>query len=272
MFIDTHCHLNIMVQPSFDTLLTQTHIAQAHAIAEESAAVNVTKLINVGTSLIESINCIHLAYAIENLYASVGIHPNDCTFSWRKDLHELEQKIKQDHQKKIVAIGECGLDFHYPDYDKQQQYDVFKAQIELALTHDLALIVHTRDARQETLMILEQYKHQIRRGIIHCFSEDLHFAHTVIDWSFAIGLGGTITYPKNNHLRTVAQTVRLTDIVLETDAPFLPPQTMRGTKNHPKNIPIIARYLADLRNVSLDTVGTTTTQTALRIFKIEHDI
>lgn len=271
MFIDTHCHLNAMVKTTFDTSLTQENIAAAQAIAEDAKKNSVTTLINVGTSLIESKNCIELAKNINFLYATVGIHPNDCTDSWKKDFAELKQLVAKKIEYKIVGIGECGLDFHYPDYNKQRQIDAFIAQIELALTYDLAIVVHMRDAGHETLRILESFKGQITRGIIHCFSEDLSFAQQVIEWSFSLGIGGTITYPKNEYLRTVARTVPLQHIVLETDAPFLPPQSMRGKQNHPKNIILIAQYLAELRSEAFESIGTITTDNAQNIFKIHNN-
>lgn len=266
-FVDTHCHLNMMVKKDFDRLLTSDEIQKASFIAQETYNKGVKTIINVGTSIPESLNCISLAQAIDFCYAAVGIHPNDATPSWQTDFKELQKMAVNKEQNKIVVIGECGLDFHYPGYDKQRQYDAFKAQIELALTHELALIVHTRDAGQETLQVLEEYKKEIN-GVIHCFSEQLDFANTVIDWGFVIGIGGTITYPKNEYLRTIVQEVRLDKIILETDAPFLPPQELRGKQNSPSNIPLIAQAIAQLRSTTIEEVGSTTTAAAKQLFKI----
>ncbi|HZW61207.1 MAG TPA: TatD family hydrolase, partial [Candidatus Babeliales bacterium] len=176
--------------------------------------------------------------------------------------------IKQAEKNKIVAIGECGLDRHYPDYNIQRQYDAFKAQIEIALEYDLALIVHTRDAGQETLRSLEEFKGQIKRGVIHCFSEDQYFADEVLKMGFVIGIGGTLTYLKNDTLRSIAKTIALEKIVLETDAPFLPPQSMRGQQNHPRQIATVAQYLADLREQSFEEIGRQTTHNAQTLFAL----
>lgn len=268
MLVDTHCHMNMMVKSTFDRLLTPQEIKQAESIIHQAHRHEVTTLINVGTSLVESINCITLARTYQSVWASVGIHPNDCTPSWRSDITELEKQIQNKESNKIVAIGECGLDRHYPDYNLQRQKDAFKAQIELALKHDLALIVHTRDAADETLYSLEEFKGHITRGIIHCFSEDQSFANTALSFGFALGFGGTLTYPKNDALRAVAINVPLESIVLETDAPFLPPQTLRGKQNHPANIQTVATYLAQLRAQSYEAVAEQTTTTALRIFNL----
>lgn len=271
MLIDTHCHINMMIKKQFDTQLPATYISSTQKIIDESEAENVTTIINVGTSLIESNNCIILAKQFKAIWATVGLHPNDCTPTWRSDLKELELLLKNKKENKIVGIGECGLDFHYPNYDIKRQKDAFKAQIELALEHDLALVVHTRDAHDETLRSLEEFAGQIYRGVMHCFSEDQPFADQVIAWNFVLGIGGTVSYPKNDILRSITKTVPLSKIVLETDAPFLPPQQLRGTQNHPKNIALIAHYIAELREESFDQVADTTSINSLQLFNIHQE-
>jgi TatD DNase family protein len=270
MLIDTHCHINMMVKKDFDRLLTVDEIKAAGAIVKAAHANGVHFIVNVGTSLPESKNCIILAKELKPVIAAIGIHPNDLTPSWRNDLKELAPYLKHKQENKVVAIGECGMDFHYPNYNIQQQKDAFRAQIELALEHSVALIVHTRDARDETLRVIEEYKKDITKGIIHCFSEDMDFAQTVIDWGFAIGIGGTITYPKNEYLRTIVKTVKLENIVLETDAPFLPVQEMRGKQNSPVFIKNIAEYIAQLRTEPFENVAQKTSTVAQRIFDIEN--
>lgn len=269
MLIDTHCHINIMVKGNFDVPLSQQEIADAKAIVDAAAQHQVKTIINVGTSVIESENCSALAQAYANILASVGIHPNDCTPTWRQDFEQLKRMVREKEKNKIVAIGECGLDRHYPDYNIQRQKDAFKAQIELALENDLALIVHTRDAYEETLRSLEEFKGQISRGVIHCFSEDQAFANTVIEFGFVIGIGGTLTYPKNEALRDIVRTTALENIVLETDAPFLPLQENRGKKNHPQSINPIAHYVAQLRSISFEEVAEQTTKNAQKLFALE---
>lgn len=268
MLVDTHAHINMMVKKSFDTIMTQKELADAHAIIDEAHKAGISRIINVGTSVPESANCILLAQTYQFVCAVVGIHPNDLHDDWKTLIEQIKKFVAHKSQNKIVGIGECGLDFHYPDYNIQRQKDAFKAQIEMALEHDLALVVHTRSAPQETLKSLEEYAGQIKRGIIHCFSEQADFAQQVIDWGFAIGIGGIITYPKNNYLRDIVKQVPLKSIVLETDAPFLPIQAMRGKQNAPQYIKEIAEYIAQLRNEPLAHISTQTTQTALNIFNL----
>lgn len=270
--IDTHSHLNLIVKEQFEIPLSQEDIGEGKALIDEAANYQVKTIINVGTSLIESKNCIELARAYPSVFATVGIHPTDLTPQFSKDLAEIKKWLSKKKENKIVGIGECGIDlFHKKDMLTEQK-SLFKQQIELSLEHDLALVVHSRDGYDETLQILEEYKNDIKKGIVHCFSYDLAFAQTTISWSFAIGIGGTITYPKNNELRNIVQTIPLESIVLETDAPFLPPQHIRGKKNHPKEIFHIASFLADLRNDTVETIAHITTKTARRIFNLENQI
>ncbi len=267
MLIDTHCHLNLLVDYSFDKPLTQDDLNNAQIFLDEAAAYGVTRLLNVGTSLIESINCIELAKQYKQIYACIGIHPNDLSDIWQDDLAQLTTFLDKKEELKITAIGECGLDKHYPDYNLPRQQEAFKKQIELSLAYDLPLVIHTRDAGPETLEILKDYKGL--RGTIHCFSEDLQFAQEAISYGFVLGIGGTITYKKNNHLREVVQTVGLDHIILETDAPFLPPQIIRGKKNHPKYIKTIADYIANLLEVSFEEVAKKTSDKARTLFNMK---
>jgi TatD DNase family protein len=263
--IDTHCHLNMLVKKDFDILMTPEQLEAAGDYISQAAADRVTTIINVGTSLPESLNSVALAQKYQNIYATIGIHPNDCTENWRQDFKELAQLL-QNSAHKIVGIGECGIDMYRPGYNLARQQDAFKAHIELALEHNLALVIHSRTAAQETLRILDDYAGQIKRATMHCFSYDLSIAQDVIKNGFYIGIDAPITYPKNQELRTVVQTVPLEYIVLETDAPFLPPQQLRGSANHPKHIKTIAAFIAELRGVTLEEIAAQTTANARRLF------
>ncbi len=268
MFIDTHCHINIMIKKEFDVLLQNNFFEHANSIIENAKINNVTHIINVGTSLIESKNCITLAQHYDNVWATIGTHPNDLHSTWMEDIKTYKKWLINKEVYKIVGIGEIGLDYHYPDYNKQRQYDALRAQIELALEFDRAIVIHTRDAGYEVLEILDEYKNNNPRGIIHCFSEDDIFANKAIELGFVLGIGGTVTYPKNTILKEVTILTPLNKIVLETDAPFLPPQSLRGKQNTPVNIPLIAQAIADLKNISIEEVEKITTETALKLFKI----
>lgn len=271
--VDTHCHLNILLRNFSQTLpisaFSTKELAEGHKILNEAKQNDVNTIINVGTNYIESLLCIQLAQDFSNCFATVGIHPNDTDESWQEALAAFDLLLATKKTNKIVGIGECGIDKHYPNFDLKLQYDVFHAQIQLALKHKIALSIHSRDADQETYEILAEYRGQKNfKGVIHCFSSDEIYAQKYIDLGFVLGFGGTVTYPKNETLRNVARMIPLEKIVLETDAPFLPPQDLRGKKNVPANIAIIAQYLAELKNTDLQTVATVTTQNCKKLFEI----
>lgn len=269
MLIDTHCHINMMIKKQFDTPITPDQFPHAQRIIDEATRDNIKYIINVGTSLIESKNCVLLAQKFSACYASIGIHPNDCTETWRHDFAQLKKLLEKKEEHKIIAIGECGFDKHYPGYDIMRQRDAFKAHIELALSYDLPLIVHTREAPEETLRTLEEYFNESSlRGVVHCFSESQEFADEVTQHNFVIGIGGPLTYPPNDSLREIITTIALEKIILETDAPFLPPQIIRGKENHPKHIATIANFIATLRNQSFEEIAQKTTANARKLFAL----
>lgn len=270
--IDTHCHINMMVKTTFDVPLTEEQIRAAHDIIDEAQTYDVTHIINVGTSKIENHNCIALARTYKSVFATIGLHPNDAKEDWRDVLEDMKTLLNNKALNNIVGIGECGLDTHYSHINLPRQKDVFKAQIELALEHNLPLVIHSREAADETLTILEEYKNQFpqdhKAGVMHCFSYDQGIADAVIMWGFFLGIDGPITYPKNDQLRSVVKSVGLDNIVLETDAPYLPPQIIRGQKNHPRYIRTIAEYIAELLAVPFDEVAGKTTENSYALFRL----
>jgi len=268
MLSDTHCHLNILAKEKFDVAMTPDNLACIPQILNRAQQKEVTKIINVATSFIESLNSIEIAKKFPQVWATVGIHPNDLTTNWRAEIKDLKKYLDQKTINKIIGIGECGLDFYYPGYNFQEQSDGFRAQIELALEYNLPLSIHTRVAPQETLKILDEYTKNNLTGVIHCFSEDWEFAKTVISWGFVLGIGGIITYPKNNYLRDIIKNIRLSDFVLETDSPFLPIQKMRGKTNYPEYIYDIALYISELKNCSLNELANATNANVKKIFQI----
>jgi TatD DNase family protein len=266
MFVDTHCHVNMLVKNEPNIHLLLSDIQKIDAIMQECLANDVEKIINVGTNILESENCLMIARSHASMYATVGIHPNDIESEWKQHGRLIREWAQEREKLRIVAIGECGMDRHYPGSDIQKQADVFKMHIEIALEHGLALVIHSRDAYEETLRILEQYKNEDICGVMHCFSYDLAFARTVLDWGFLLGIGGPVTYPKNSVLRDVLKEVGIKNIVLETDTPFLPIQSMRGKKNHPRHIRDIAVYIADLCQCTFEEIARQTTENAAKLF------
>jgi TatD DNase family protein len=266
-FIDSHAHINLLVKNDFDRPLSNQELQDAKILLAEFADNNL-HVINVGTSLTESINCVEISNLAPNIAkAAVGIHPNDIGNNWSNDLEHIEKLIIDNkNNNQIVAIGECGYDKHYPNYDIQLQKDCFEEQIKLALKYNKALIIHTRNAKNETLTTLEKYKDQVKKLVIHCFSEDEEFAGLIISWGYYLGIGGTLTYPKNELLRKIVKTHGINQIILETDSPYLAPQILRGKVNTPQNIPIIAKYMADLLEIEIEDVAKTTSLNCKNLF------
>lgn len=229
---------------------------------------NVFKIINVGTDLVESQSCIEIAHLFEPCYAIIGMHPADKALDNYKE--ELKDIFSLVHHSKVVGIGECGIDLYHKTNPYSVQEKVFKEQIEFALQHNLPLSVHSRDASEETLNCLLPYKQEKNlRGVIHCYAYDKSYAQEFINLDFVLGIGGTATYPKNTAIREAILHVGLKHIILETDAPYLAPQEIRGKKNEPAHIALIAKYLANLFEVSQEFVAQTTTNTASHIFNFE---
>lgn len=262
---DTHCHILHMINKSTPGAFSTEEIQQIRKILYQAELKNVTSIFEIGTTKIDSMLSVELAKIFPTIFSAIGIHPHEAKEYQKEDVIFLKNLLQQHHEK-IVGIGECGLDKHYPDHNLAAQKDLFKAQIELAIQFDKALVVHTRDAEDETYEILEPYKDQLKRVTIHCYSNSLAFAQKVTAWGWFLGIGGTVTYPKNNLLREIVKTVGLNSLVLETDAPFLPPQIIRGKQNSPEQIATIAHYIAELLDITIETVATQTTHNAHRLF------
>lgn len=267
MFIDTHCHLNMIAKKEFDKVLTSDDLKKIFSVVDNAKKNNVTKIITIGTSLIESQNSILIAKEFFNVFAAIGIHPCDCSLDWKSDFIEIKKYLKQKEDNKIVGIGETGLDFFHRPFDKQRQIDAFKSHIELALTYDVPIIVHVRDSSQEVLAVLEEYKNEVK-GVIHCFLHKKDFADIVLDWGFYIGLNAPTGYPKNQWFRDLIPGFDINKILLETDAPFLPPQELRGKQNLPEYIPLFAKIIADLIGIKVEEFGRITSANAERLFGI----
>lgn len=248
--------------------LSDTDFIKIEHICHQANTNNVWKIINIGSSLQDSLDSIAIAKRIKCVWAVVGMHPYDCASDWKEKFTQIKNLLPQKTEAKIVGIGESGLDFFRKPYDIQIQATAFKSHIELALEHNLPLVVHVRDAGDEALKILQEYIKDGLRGVIHCFSQDVDFATQILEWGFYIGIDGHITYPKNNALREIIKNAPLDRLLLETDAPYLPPQQFRGKQNTPAYIPLIAQFIANLREIQIEELEAATTANAAYLFKI----
>lgn len=268
MFVDTHCHLNIMLlHKERNELMHTAELELCRPFVDAAVAAGVTQIINVGTTKIESENSIALAAHFEPVFATVGIHPCDTQHDWKKNIASLIPWLQEKKKHKIVGIGETGLDFYHKPFSVEEQIEAFKAHIELSIEYDLPLVVHIRESADQALKVLEQYKNDIR-GVIHCFTQQKYVAEKVFEWGFYVGIDAPITYPKNQAFRDLVAILPLERIVLETDSPFLPPQHLRGKQNSPATIPTFAAVIAELHNCSLEKVAEVTTKNARALFRL----
>jgi TatD DNase family protein len=267
MFIDTHCHLDITAK-GFEEKFDSNDFDLILDIINRAKKEKVGLFVNIGTDLESSGNSVEMAKKFEQVFSTVGIHPCDVKEEWKKSFEEIKKLAKKD---KVVGIGETGLDFFHKPFCRNLQEDAFKAHIELSLEFDLPLVIHTRDSIDETLKILEPYKNEAR-GVFHCFQQSMDIAKEITEMKlgngarFYLGIDGPITYKKNDYLREVVKAVPLETLVLETDAPFLPPIPHRGKKNFPEFIPLIAQEVANVRGISIEEVEAATTFNAKKLF------
>lgn len=264
MFVDSHAHLFFEdFQNDLDEILQRAQDADVRLI------------INPGTDLATSKLSIALAEKYEMIYACVGFHPHDAS---KADDQALEEIETLSHHPKVVAIGEIGLDYHYNFSAPERQREVFRKQIEIAQRRNLPIVIHSREAEEDCLRIVDQLyrsvdkKYEGPRGVFHCFPGDLIMANAVIALGFRMSFPGPVTFKekpaKPNIMATVASTVSLDHVLLETDSPYLAPVPLRGKRNEPANIPIIAQRVAELQKKSVDEVARTTTASACQLFNI----
>lgn len=254
MFIDTHMHIgdDFGVQP--DLYVKNASDAQVEVLI---ASFCEKDDIMLSTKFVEK---------YKNLYACIGYHPEVSNKIVEKDYEILEEMVK--NNPKIVAIGEIGLDYYWNKDNKVKQREVFCKQLEIAEKLKLPVVIHSRDSINETYEILKKYKVS---GVIHCFSGSLEMAKKFISLGFLLGIGGVVTF-KNSKLFEVIEKLELTNIVLETDSPYLTPEPNRGKTNESSNIPYIAQKIAEIKNISLEKVAKITTENAIRVFDLDVEV
>ena len=250
--IDTHAHLYYdQMYNNLDTVL------------DEATENGVTKIICIGTDLNTSKQSVEIANKYENVYAAVGIHPHDSkdvTKDYLKDLEALALS-----SKKVVAVGEIGIDHYRNISPKEIQEEVMIEQMELAQSLSLPIIFHNRGADNDIIEILKQ--HSFSRAIAHCYSSDLSFAEQLIDLNVLLSFSGNVTF-KNSINQSAIKNITLKDFVLETDCPFLAPQPFRGKPNEPKHVKDIALFISDLLDIEFEEIAIQTTNNAESFFKI----
>lgn len=250
MFIDTHCHISKKYYDNIDFLINDS-------------IKNNVKLIIFSCCEKEDIEeSIQLLNSYDCLFATFGFHPDQIDEVCDTDLDHLEKLIIQN--RKIVGIGEIGLDYHYPT-NKEKQKELFKKQLSIAQRLDLPVVIHSRDATKDTIDILNQYH---LRGIIHCFSGSLETANTYIKMGYKLGIGGVLTF-KNSKLDRVVEKLSVEHLVLETDSPYLTPHPFRGERNSSKYIPFIVQKISEIKNTPMEEIEKITTNNCYELFDLK---
>lgn len=251
MFIDSHCHLNFPgLAEDLDTILFNMR------------ANEVTHALCVSVDLATFSQVLELAERHDNLYASVGVHPD----------YELETEptqaelVRLAQHPKVIAIGETGLDYYRLTGDMAWQRERFRTHIRAARECGKPLIIHTRSAAQDTLRIMAEEKAGEIGGVMHCFTENLDIAQAAIDLGFHISFSGIVTFKNATIIKEVAKNIPLDKILIETDSPYLAPTPFRGKTNQPAYVKHVAEEIAKLRNITLDEVGKATSQNFNQLF------
>lgn len=250
MFIDTHAHL-------FDEYYSNIEGVIARALDN-----NVLKIIISGCDIKSNLEVLEKVGKYDSLYGTIGIHPLNLDNLDNNYMSFLEENIRNE---KIIGIGEIGLDYHYEGADRELQKDVFIHQIELAIKYDMPVIIHSRDATEDMMNILRRYNGKLR-GVMHCYSGSVETALELIKMGFYLGVGGIITFKNAKNIVEVIKKIDLKYILLETDSPYLTPEPYRGNSNEPAYIPLIARKIAEIKGISLDSVMSATSGNVKMIF------
>lgn len=278
--VDTHCHIHEAVrsplaEPHLHDMWQKAEVSDPDQLVAQAAAQGVAKLICVGTSASDSRLAVDFVADRENCWASIGIHPHEAkdgeaAFDVLRELIGDTGTAKPaatdvaDKDKKIVAIGECGLDYFYTHSPKQDQITALHFQIQLALAYDLPLIFHVRNAFDDFWPIFDSYQNV--RGVLHSFTDSPANMQKAIDRGLYIGANGIMTFTKDQAQLDMIRAVPLQKLLLETDAPFLTPKPFRGKVNMPANVSVVAEFLAELRGEPLQGFAEATTRNAQTLF------
>lgn len=258
MFSDTHCHLSCIDPDKIGM----------DDVANNAVERKVSLVIDISTGLGDFLKRRKIArdlssrYPLE-VYLSSGIPPYYADSRTEGDVDMVRSQCFED--RRVVAVGEIGLDYYHEYGTKKQQEALFVEQITLADEVGLPVVVHSRDADEDLVDILRSYTPK-RGGVIHCFSSGYHTASRLLDLGFILSFAGNITYKRSDRIREVARAVPAGSYVVETDSPYLPPEGLRGRPNEPANVAVVARFITELRGEKAETVAETTTATARRLF------
>lgn len=268
MLVDTHCHLNFNIYDNDRDL-----------VIENARQVGIKRILNPGINLQTSLEAVKLSEEYNDVYAAVGIHPNDA-LSWNANTIVALRKLSKNN--KVIAIGEIGLDYYRENAPRELQISIFREQLELALELNLPVIIHTRNssaedfqAIDETFEIIEDTLSEDSRsiksvgyipGVLHSFSSRINEAQIAVGLNFMIGISGPVTFKQAEYLKEVVEEIGINKLLIETDAPFLTPAPYRGKRNQPANVKYIAEKISEIKELPYDFVVKKTWENSKRIF------
>lgn len=252
--IETHCHLDYLKQLPIEEILA--------AAAQRRVQQIVT--IAVAPGNLQAVR--KIAHTFNQVWCTQGIHPHEA--EGYSDAVEAEIVDGLDDDR-VVAVGEIGLDYYYDNADRGVQRTVFSRQLQMAAEHDLPVVIHTREADDDTIAILGEIAPSIaRKGVIHSFTSSPELAEFCLEQGFHLGFNGIITFNRADNVRAIVERTPLERILLETDSPFLTPVPYRGKENAPFYLPFIAQKVADIKNVAVDELLPVVTESSRRLFKL----
>ncbi len=258
-FIDSHCHIDGL---EFD--------ADREEVIARARAAGVSMMLNVGTGDPHSgafERAVELADKHSDVYAAIGVHPHDAKLFDDAAADRLLNLIR--HSRHVIAWGEIGLDYHYDHSPRDTQREVFKRQLRLAREQNLPVVIHSREADDDTIAILtEELTGYQRAGVLHCFGGSLKMAQAAIELGFFISFAGNLTFKKAEDLREAARQLPLDRLLIETDCPYLSPVPFRGKRNEPARVVETARSLASLHGKELEEIGLITSENFARLFGV----
>lgn len=262
IFVDSHCHI---ASADFDS--------DRHQVIERAKQANVRFMLNVGTGEPESgsfESAVRLGENYENVFTAIGVHPHDAKTFDEQAERRLINLAKS--SRKVVAWGEIGLDFYYDHSPRDVQVEVFRRQIRIARDLSLPIIIHSRDANDETVQILteECSRPDFAGGVMHCFGGTAQMAEELMKIGFYISFAGNVTFKKADDLREAARVVPLEKLLIETDCPYLAPVPLRGKRNEPAFVVETAKFLAEFKGVQLEELARVTTENFFHVFRLKE--
>ena len=252
--IDSHCHLN-------DKMYEQ----DLEEVIADVLSSGIDKVICVGADYFSSVKAGEIASTHENIYYTIGVHPDDCNSYSEAEIEDLIINAN----KKLVAIGEIGLDYFHNKDNRFKQIETFESQINLAIKHNLPIVVHCREAYGDCLEVLKRFA-PLKIGVVfHCYSGSLEFARELLKLGVKFSFTGSVTFNNAKNIQEVAKNLPINSFFFETDSPYLTPTPHRGERNTPKNVFEVAKFVANLRGMDVNELIKITDQNAKNFFKIK---